>query len=135
MHSSTTIKAPLFNFVDIAEGFDNTDDYGNPEKPCASPTLKDIRSQRNLRDKCNILLGLDTLCNRQFREQGACSHELEVVLRPNEEDNRGDGSWKWEGEVLFPYRMDVYGHLGKLMNLRWMNEEHQYGYESYQSDK
>ena len=96
---------------------------GTIKKPCASPTSKDIPSQRNLREKCNLLLGLDTLCNRQFRTtRGLYSHELEVVLRPNEEDNRGDGSWKWEGEVLFPDRMDVYGHLFGQTNEFEMDE-------------
>jgi hypothetical protein len=54
--------------------------------------------------------------------------QVEVVLRLNENEVRGTGSWKWCGTWQLPESIVVEGKSCQYMCVAWMNEVVMYGY-------
>jgi hypothetical protein len=114
------------------------DSLGKDDNLCKSPTLKDILSQRTLEDKCYLLLGFDIVSERWAKIIRYCdsdTHEVEVVLRPNENEMTGTGSWKWSGVSQLPECIVVEGKSCQYVCVFWMNEVVMYGVEEARPDK
>ena len=114
------------------------DSLGKDGNLCKSPTLKDILSQRTLGDKCYFLLGFDIVSKRWARIIHECdydTHEVEVVLRPNENEMRGTRTWKWGGVSQLPECIVVGGKSCQYVYVVWLNESVIYGVESGRAAK
>ena len=71
------------------------------------------------------MLEFDVLRERRQRIIAGCelyTHEVEVVLRPNEDEMRGNGSWKWCGILQLPECIVVEGKSCQYMCVVWLNE-------------
>jgi hypothetical protein len=51
------------------------DSLGKDGNLCDSPTLKDIRSQPTLQDKCDLVLGIDIVSGRWERIMHYCDYD------------------------------------------------------------
>jgi hypothetical protein len=61
--------------------------------------------------------------------------KVEVVLRPNENEMRGRGSWKWGGVSHLPECIVVEGKSCQYVFLLWINERVEYGCEEGNADE
>ena len=113
------------------------DSLGKDGNLCKSPTLKDILNQRTLEAKCDHLLGFDILLERSARIIHYCNYvtyEVEVVLRPNENEMRGNCTWKWGGVSQLPECIVVGGKSCQYVCVLWMNEGVMYGLDEGRPD-
>ena len=113
------------------------DSLGKDGNLCKSPTLKDILNQRTLEAKCDHLLGFDILLERSARIIHHCNYvtyEVEVVLRPNENEMRGTCTWKWGGVSQLPECIVVGGKSCQYVCVLWMNEGVMYGLDEGRPD-